>query len=462
MTRRRLKITPVLVTLNVLVLLLIVAFYGTRMIKYYLKENGKNNNKDNTVLLVDSVLKKQSYVDLTKGLIFDEEKNEYRYLGEVNDNYLEYSGIMYRIIGIDKDKNIKVIADKSVTMMYSGLEKGYDKSYVNKWLNYDKDTAGSGVFENNIKESVNYLTNTYYCEDVIDDVKNITCDKNNTTYKISLLSLYDYYKAGGKSSFLNNGETFYLGTLNKDNHNYYITSDGEVSINEISTKTYAVRPVITISSGSVLLSGNGTEDDPYKILEVKPTMLEDATINTYVSYSNQVFKIIDNSGDATKVALNGVIKENDTEVVKTFGGNNNKYSNTKNTVGYYLNNTYLKTLDSKNIVKSNWYIGALSLDNLDYNSEKNTKVNLNIGMLSLGDMFVGDVNNVLTLSRGIESDQIINVINKEGNFYGDFITSKYNVRPALYLNKELKITGGSGTLDAPYELGVSDEEKGQE
>ncbi len=462
MTRRRLKITPVLVTLNVLVLLLIVAFYSTRMIKYYLKENGKSNNNDNTVLLVDNVLKKQSYVDLTKGLIFDEEKNEYRYLGEVNDNYLEYSGIMYRIIGIDKDKNIKVIADKGVTMMYSGLEKGYDKSYVNKWLNYDKDTAGSGVFENNIKESVNFLTNTYYCEDVIDDVKNITCDKNNTTYKISLLSLYDYYKAGGKSSFLNNGETFYLGTLNKDNYNYYITSDGEVSINEISTKTYTVRPVITISSGSVLLSGKGTKDEPYKILEVKPTMLEDATINTYISYSNQVFKIIDNSGDATKVALNGVIKENDTDVVKAFGRKNNKYSNAKNTVGYYLNNTYLKTLDSKNIVKSNWYIGALSLDNLDYNSEKDTKVNLFVGMLSLGDMFVGDVNNVLTLSRGIESDQIINVINKEGNFYGDFITSKYNVRPALYLNKELKITGGSGTLDAPYELGVSDEEKGQE
>ena len=461
MTRRRLKITPVLVTLNVLVLLLIVAFYGTRMIKYYLKENGKSNDKDNTVLLVDTVLKKQSYVDLTKGLIFDEEKNEYRYLGEVDDNYLEYSGILYRIIGIDKDKNIKVISDKSVTMMYSGLEKGYDKSYVNKWLNYDKDVSGSGVYENNIKESVNYLSSTYYCEDIIDDIKNITCDKNTTNYKITLLSLYDYYKAGGKSSFLNNGETFYLGTLNKDNHNYYITSDGEVSINEISTRTYAVRPVITIISSSVLLSGKGTKDDPYKILEIKPSTLEDTTINTYVSFSNQIFKVIDNSTDATKVALNGVIKENDIDVVKSFGGKNNKYSNSKNTVGYYLNNTYLKTLDSKNIIKSNWYIGALSLDNLDYSNEKNTKVNLSVGMLSLGDMFVGDINNVLTLSRGIESDQIINVINKEGNFYGDFITSKYNVRPALYLNNELKITGGNGTFDAPYELGVSDE-KGQE
>lgn len=461
MTRRRLKITPVLVTLNVLVLLLIVAFYGTRMIKYYLKENGKSNDKDNTVLLVDTVLKKQSYVDLTKGLIFDEEKNEYRYLGEVDDNYLEYSGILYRIIGIDKDKNIKVISDKGVTMMYSGLEKGYDKSYVNKWLNYDKDVPGSGVYENNIKESVNYLSSTYYCEDIIDDIKNITCDKNSTNYKISLLSLYDYYKAGGKSSFLNNGETFYLGTLNKDNHNYYITSDGEVSINEISTKTYAVRPVITIISSSVLLGGKGTKDDPYRILEIKPSTLEDTTINTYVSFSNQIFKVIDNSTDATKVALNGVIKENDIDVVKSFGGKNNKYSNSKNTVGYYLNNTYLKTLDSKNIIKSNWYIGALSLDNLDYSNEKNTKVNLSVGMLSLGDMFVGDINNVLTLSRGIESDQIINVINKEGNFYGDFITSKYNLRPALYLNNELKITGGNGTFDAPYELGVSDE-KGQE
>ena len=314
---------------------------------------------------------------------------------------------------------------------------------------------------NNINESVNYLSSTYYCEDIIDDIKNITCDKNSTNYKISLLSLYDYYKAGGKSSFLNNGETFYLGTLNKDNHNYYITSDGEVSINEISTRTYAVRPVITIISSSVLLSGKGTKDDPYRILEIKPSTLEEATINTYVSFSNQIFKVIDNSTDATKVALNGVIKENDIDVVKSFGGKNNKYSNSKNTVGYYLNNTYLKTLDSKNIIKSNWYIGALSLDNLDYTNEKNTKINLSVGMLSLGDMFVGDINNVLTLSRGIESDQIINVINKEGNFYGDFITSKYNVRPALYLNNELKITGGNGTFDAPYELGVSDE-KGQE
>ena len=218
MTRRRLKITPVLVTLNVLVLLLIVAFYGTRMIKYYLKENGKSNDKDNTVLLVDTVLKKQSYVDLTKGLIFDEEKNEYRYLGEVDDNYLEYSGILYRIIGIDKEKNIKVISDKSVTMMYSGLEKGYDDSYVSKWLN---DTEKSKF----TKElyGLDLLTNSFRCEDKVDDMTKITCENLNMSNKVTILSLYDYYNAGGKSSFLNNGETYYLSTTDSSNGTYFIT-----------------------------------------------------------------------------------------------------------------------------------------------------------------------------------------------------------------------------------------------
>ena len=70
MVKKRLKIRPVLVTLNILVLLIIVGFYSFRMIKYYLKENGKKENEE--VLLVDSIIKKQSFVDLTKGLIFDE------------------------------------------------------------------------------------------------------------------------------------------------------------------------------------------------------------------------------------------------------------------------------------------------------------------------------------------------------------------------------------------------------
>ena len=98
MTKRRLKIRPVLITLNVSLLIIIALFYTFRLVKYYLKENG-HKDADTTTLLVDELIKKQSYVDQTKGLVHDKNANIYRYIGKVEDNYLEYSGILFRIVG---------------------------------------------------------------------------------------------------------------------------------------------------------------------------------------------------------------------------------------------------------------------------------------------------------------------------------------------------------------------------
>ena len=142
--------------------------------------------------------------------------------------------------------------------------------------------------------------------------------------------------------------------------------------------------------------------------------------------------------------------------MRSFGGSDSSYSNNKNTIGQYLNNDYYKSLKNNDlIVKSNWYIGKLSLDNLDYSNIYSSKVSLNIGMLTLGDMYVNDIKNVFTILRGIEEDKIIYVINKDGNFYGDFISSKYEIRPSFYLKGDVSIDSGEGTLDKPYKLGVN-------
>ena len=117
MVKKRLKIRPVLVTLNLLVLLIIVGFYSFRLIKYYKIENGKKDSSQ--ILFVDSLIKKQSYVDLTKGLVYDEDEKVYRFIGNVKDNYLEYSGSLYRIIEIDTEYNIKAVSDKSLTYLKS-------------------------------------------------------------------------------------------------------------------------------------------------------------------------------------------------------------------------------------------------------------------------------------------------------------------------------------------------------
>ena len=80
----------------------------------------------------------------------------------------------------------------------------------------------------------------------------------------------------------------------------------------------------------------------------------------------------------------------------------------------------------------------------------------------MGDMFVNESENVLTILRGMEATNIINVINENGNFFGDTITSKYNVKPAFNIKGDLKITGGNGTMESPYELGVKNETEGKE
>ena len=460
MTKRRLKIRPVLITLNVSLLIIIALFYTFRLVKYYLKENG-HKDADTTTLLVDELIKKQSYVDQTKGLVHDKNASIYRYIGKVEDNYLEYSGILFRIVGIDKDNNIKAISDSNLTLMYSGLEKEFDKSYVYKWLN-KSDEKYSGVFENNMDSTDKYLTNTYLCDDVVSDLKNINCEKNNNALKITLLSLYDYASAGGTESYLNNGESYYLSTIDDKNNNYFINTTGDVGLNKISSKIYGVRPVITIKNDVALMHGDGSKTSPYAVIEKSISKLSDVYISKYINYSGNTYRVI-STGENVKIALSDNIKDGDKYLEKTFGGKNNIYSTTKKTIGEYLNNTYYKSIKNNDlIVKSSYGIGSNTLDNLDYTAVYSKTNTFNIGMLTLGDMFISDTKNVLTMNRGIESSMIINVINKDGNVFGDLIASKYEVRPTMYLKGDINIVSGDGSIDSPYELGVNNEEKAKE
>ena len=455
--KKRLKITPVLIALNIIVLLFIISFYTTRLVKYYLKENGTKKGND-VVLLSNEILKHQSYLDLTKGLVYDEENNNYKYKGKVNDNYVLYSGMLYRIVGIDNENNIKLVSEDNITMLYSGLNNGYEKSYVNKWLN-KTDAKNTGIYENALVNSENLLTYTYLCDDKIDDVKNITCENYYTDSKITLLSLYDYKEAGGASSYLNNGHEFALATLNSNNNDYFVGTTGEIGLNERTTKTINVRPVITIKEDTILLNGDGTKEKPYVIESHEVKTLKDVYVNNIIKIDDNNYKVIEVNDDYVKVAALDVLKDKEDNLKIAFSSSSSEFT-TSNTVGKYLNNTFYNSLESKDLLVSGpWYVGSLSLDNLDYTSVYSKKVNSKVGMLTLADFYVGDLNNIFTLSRGIEGSNIINVINKDGNIFADTTSSKYNVRVSFYLDSNINIESGSGNTTSPYVLGVKNETK---
>lgn len=456
--RRRLKITPVLIALNILIIAVIVIFYGTRFIFYYNKFNGKKTS-DGTVTLANEIIKKQSYVDLTSGLVFDEENNIYRYKGNVDDNYIEYSGILYRIIGIDNENNVKAVSDKVVTLMYSGLEKGFSKSYVNKWLN-KSDTEHSGIYKNTMYGSEEYLSYTYMCNDVIDDLANITCEENTNDYEMTLLSLYDYANAGGKESYLNNGESFYLSTLDSNKGNYFITESGEVGINKITSKVYGVRPVITFTGKTKLISGNGTKNEPYQIESHDINNINDVYVGDIIKFNDSTYKVVSKDEKGIRAALNGVLTIDGKEVTRKFSNSNSRLSANSGNLGRYLNVDYYQSMENKDYLDGNyWYVSTQTLNNLDYSKVYDSKTFLRIGILGLSDLFINEVNNVFTITRGIESDDVILVLNKDGNIYSDLVTSSYNIRPVFNFKNNIEIKSGKGTVDSPYVLGELNEEE---
>ena len=455
-TRKVLKITPFLILINILVLLVIMCFYLFRMIKYYKIENGSFHD-ESVITLADAVKKKRSYLDDTQGLVLDEESGKYRYKGDVDDNYLYYSGLMYRIIEVDKDNNVRAISEESVTLMYPGFDKGYNESYINKWLNLN-DKEYSGIFEKTLYNTDKYLSNNYYCSNTVDDIENIECEET-IDYKISLLSLHDYKQSGGKSSFINNGKTFNLGTLDQNNNNYFITEDGDIALQQNHNRIVAIRPVITINGTNELLKGNGKEDNPYIIEKHEINTLIDTYVGNIIKIDEKNYKVVEVLDEKVKLVSTDVIVDNDEPYKIKFGGSNNTYS-TSNTVGKYLNNNFLNSLSIKDsVVKSEYYVGLLDLNNLDYSKLRSTKVKANVAMLTMGEMFVNEIFDTFTILRGMEDTSIIYVINENGNFFGDSITSKYCIRPAFYLKGDLEIISGEGTEDSPFELGVNNNEE---
>jgi len=461
--REKLNVGRVILCINILVIVIIIGFYTGRLLKYYKLEHKKSNGEENTTLLVDALMKKRSYVDLTKGLVCDEETNICKYKGDVKDNYLLYSGNLYRIFSIDSKSNIVAVSEKNVTLMYSGLEKGYNNSYINKWLNMS-DASHSGIFENSLFDT-ELLDYTSLCADNIDDVENIECHEINDDNRITLLSLYDYKEAGGKSSFLNNGESYFLATLNDNKEVYYITPEGDISVIKNIASINGVRPVITINHNTDLISGKGTKDNPYIIEKHDIKTLGDVYIGNYVKFNNDVYKVVNRTETTTKVASAEVLSDDQGKMLKPFGGYNNKYSNSSSkSIGRYLNDEYLKGIEnSDNIVENKWYIGNLELGNLDYVNKYASSVTLKVGMLGLADMYVQDLNNILTISRGIEASDVIEVITSDGTVYSDSINKEYNIRSSFYLKSDMEVTEGKGTIDKPYILGVAnDGEQGNE
>lgn len=405
----------IFIIISIIFISFMVIFYGSRLIHFYKISHQEEKLGES---LISDVINHKTY---DKNVV--KENNNLYYKGNAMNNYLYYSNRYYRIIGIENDKVIIVDDDISTILPFNGE---FASSDIFKWLNKDDDNTG--VYYDSLSN-----------KDILDITKTCLDDSCNNYHEslIGLISRYQYNKANSVNNYLNGG--------------FYWFSDGSYidnsyNILENNDELYGVKAVLTLKDDTLYFGGTGTYYDPYLVT------LEDAQafnnieakikVGSYISYSDLIWRVTE-INDNIKLVLNDTIGE------FTFSSLNNKFDvEDKSSIANYLNNDFYNILDKTYLVKGKIKTGSFINSYLDkYNQELDAYV----GMIEIGDLFINDVNNYLTLTNTGIKNTIFKVI--DGRFYADSYKNSNLIRPVIFLDKDIKVIEGYGTIDNPFKVG---------
>ena len=426
--KRLRKSEKIFLLINILVIFGIIAFYGYRTIHFYKLTHQEAEN----LTLRDKLTALTNIAYQNDGLY--EKEGYFYYKGSMVNNYVSYSGRLFRIIDIS-DKGLRMIENDSSTNIVWAIDKDYKESIIKEWLD---------DYFKTLKDPDVYLVKNNWCNEKI-DAKDYKCKETIEDY-VGLLSTEDYLQAGGKNSYLNNDTYYWTINQDMDGKPLYVNKDGGINNivnNNDSYYSYGIRPVITLSNEVSIISGDGSVNKPFIIENVGNAMLRENGVGSYVKYNNQDFRILKVEDDGILLIYDGVL-----EVERNF-----------NDAIKYLNNDYLKDFKKEDLVKINYTIGEYNFGNkYNYKSE-NSKGSNYVTIPKIGDLFLNDygdywLNNISDKKLGLYY-----TIDDNKMFFGDLSGNKHKIRPIIKLNSEVVVTGGVGTSVDPLIVGDNDVEE---
>jgi len=466
---KKLKMGTIYMIVSAIFLSACVVYYGGRFVYYYSVSKGKI--VQSTAILKDIITQPVNLVVEGDGLQVDGKRYVYR--GEPVDNYVYYSGLMWRMMSIDEEGNIKMIANETVSVVpwsYDGNE--YETSMIRNYLNPVEGDPYSGKVYNMLEEPEKYLVPTKLCADKSAEPTEILGCKVEVEDYVGLMNVNEYFFANGVESFLNIGTQQWTITAKADDNTiFYVHTLGGIGNNTESTTdkySYGVRPVITLKATTEITGGNGLLENPYRITPLldneKTYALNDMRVGSYFEYENNVWRIIGFEDGKTKAIMNDVIrKETGEPMLRKYGNSSAVYSLKEGTLGYYLNNTYIKKFEHPEyLAKGKFYVGVFNSDN-KYSMKKieSKVVEAKVGLPQIydlystntlaGDEYSGEI--AYWTSNYKKSSELLTWVMRNGDWlFGDFATNKYAIRPVIYLKENIQVVQGDGTLEAPFEI----------
>ena len=268
---------------NTIIVLAIMTFYFGRL--FYYKEKMTITYTDTTSDTLSHLLIARNDV-LKEDRLYQQQDGSYVFKGMVSDNYCLYENALYRIVGIDKDGNVKIVSDDCLTSLTLENDGTFEQSSIYKWLNKIPSDNLSGIYFTDLSNKSN-IVETKANLNIVDDINNYSSDLY-LNCKVTILSIEDYLLAGADKSYLVNGQSFWLSNCNSNYDYYYIDENGAIGTAYSTNQLSGVRAVLTLDSSLIALSGKGSKEDPYILY--KKTTAENISFTKpgdYIIYSDQ-------------------------------------------------------------------------------------------------------------------------------------------------------------------------------
>ena len=406
-------------------------FYGSRLVKYYKVYNPKTENGEKIELIASTLNSNFAYVTEGDGIYKINGASLFK--GENVNNYFKFGNHLWRIISVNVDGSVELALDGYINALsFNESAVNYKKSDINKYLN--------DVFLKNLNKD--YLVETSYCLDVVEDINNVVCTDTATDTFVRLLGITEFFnsKIDGVT-YLNSDDTNSYWTYNSASTGAWTVSGNTLSLVN-SNNTSFVRPVIRIKNSVQLLGGNGSIEEPYYI--EKET--DELKVGDYIKLDNDVWIIYEVKDNTLNLALDKNLNNS-----YKFSEVSNAYDITSDrSLAKYLNTTYLDNLAYKDLINENeWYNGTYQYK---YENVYKSTVKAKVGLYNVADMKFGNILEMYSLITPAK-DGYTYFYDGEVGVYESKISLVRNVKPTININKA-KIKSGKGTETEPYELEV--------
>lgn len=373
------------------------------------------------------------------------DSNADRYIiGNTPDNYVYYSGKMWRIVSYnDNNKTVKLISDEVVTVLpFNDASSNFNNSNVDIWLN--------NTFLKTLRNPDYYLLNANWNYSTVAN-SDMPSSSSVTQSRVGLLNYYEYDKS---KEFLNSDYSWWLISKASESDNWYISNNNPVSA---SVNTYVgIRPSIVLNPNiTYAYGGEGTKDNPYRLVG-ESTALAGTLLNTryageYVNFAGELYRIINTTTNYTRLVKVNVIPSLNTVFDEIITPTYNQGT----TIGKLLNTEWYGNLpeeDSKKLVVGDFCVSLVTpITKYSFTCDNSNILNIKVGIPKIGDMYtIGSNQEYWTLSNS--GTETLNVVDTSGNILSKNIKDTSYVRPVVSITNSAVITGGTGTSSAPYVL----------